>query len=120
MKRWATYGHITAIIGFLGLFALLMLRPTLLAPPTTVPIVLVLLLTVTPLLLPMRGLLSGKPKSCAWAGYISLPYFIHGAIETYSNPDERLTAVLEVILSLMLFFGAIAYLRWIKKEPPPC
>jgi uncharacterized membrane protein len=115
MKISLTYYHFVAVAGFFGLFILLMLWYTLLAPPAQFPITLILLLTVTPLLLPMRGLLSGNPKSCAWAAYISLLYFVHGSIETYSNPNERSYASLEVIFSLMLFLGAIGYLRGIKK-----
>jgi uncharacterized membrane protein len=115
MKITPIYAHSVALAGFFGLFILSMLWHTVLAPPTKIPVALVLLLTVTPLLLPMRGLLNGKPKSCAWAAYISLLYFVHGSIETYSNPGERLYAALEVMFSLMLFFGAIAYVRWVKK-----
>ncbi len=115
MKIPAIYAHIVAVVGFFGLFILLMLWHTLLVPATQFPVALILLVTVTPLLLPMRGLLNGKPKSCAWTAYISLLYFIHGCIETYSNPGERLYATLEIIFSLMLFFGAIGYVRWIKK-----
>lgn len=115
MKISPTYCHIVALAGFFGLFVLLMLWHTVLAPPVRFPVALILLITVTPLLLPMRGLLSGKPKSCAWAAYISMLYFVHGSIETYSNPDERYYAALEVVFSLMLFLGAIGYVRWIKK-----
>jgi uncharacterized membrane protein len=115
MKITPIYAHSVALAGFFGLFILSMLWHTVLAPPTKIPVALVLLLTVTPLLLPMRGLLNGKPKSCAWAAYISMLYFIHGSIETYSNTNERLYAMLEVVFSLMLFLGAIAYVRWIKK-----
>jgi uncharacterized membrane protein len=42
-------------------------------------------------------------------------YFVHGAVETYSNSDERLVASLEVIFSLMLFLGAVGYVRGVKK-----
>lgn len=115
MRIPAIYAHIVALVGFFGLFILLMLWHTLLVPATQFPVALILLVTVTPLLLPMRGLLNGKPKSCAWTAYISLLYFVHGCIEAYSNPDERLYATLEIIFSLMLFFGAIGYVRWIKK-----
>jgi uncharacterized membrane protein len=115
MKISPMVGHVVALSGFFGLFVLLMLWHTLLAPSTQFPVALVLLVMVTPLLLPMRGLLNGKPKSCAWAAYISLLYFVHGSIETYSNPGERYYAALEVIFSLMLFFGAVAYVRWLKK-----
>ena len=116
MMNKATTAHSIALAGFFGLFVLLMLWPTVLIPSTKIPVALLLLVTVTPLLLPMRGLLNGAPRSCAWAGYLSLPYFIHGAIETYSNPAERWYAALEVLFSLLLFFGVIGYLRWLKKE----
>lgn len=115
MKKLPIYAHIVALTGFFGLFILLMLWHTLLVPPTKFPVAMILLFTVTPLLLPMRGLLAGKPRSCAWAAYVSLIYFVHGAIETWSNPAERLYAALEVVFSLMLFFGAIGYVRWVKK-----
>ena len=110
------YCYITALTGFFGLFALLMLWNTVLVPSTRFPVALVLLAAVTPLLLPMRGLLDRKPKSCAWAAYISLIYFIHGSVETYVNVDERLYAALEVMLSLMLFFGSAFYVRLIGKQ----
>lgn len=112
MKPNAEFFYHTALAGFFGLFALLMLWHTVLAPPLHYfPVVLVLLFVVLPLLLPMRGLLRRNRKSCAWAAYLSLFYFIHGSIEVYSNADERLYASLEVLLSLMLFLGTSFYLR---------
>lgn len=101
-----------ALAGFFGLFALLMLWHTVLAPSTHFPVALVLLITVTPLLLPMRGLLDHNRKSCAWAAYISLIYFMHGSAEAYANADERLYASLEIMLSLMLFLGSTFYVRF--------
>jgi uncharacterized membrane protein len=107
-----SYYYSLALTGFFGLFALLMLWHTMLSPSPHFPIALVLLVTVTPLLLPMRGLLAGRPKSCAWAAYVSLIYFIHGSAEAYINNSEQLYAVLEILLSLMLFFGATFYVRF--------
>jgi uncharacterized membrane protein len=112
MKIKPIYYHSMALAGFFGLFALLMLWPTVLAPSAHFPVALVLLITVTPLLLPMRGLLDGNRKSCAWAAYISLIYFIHGSAEAYASTDERLYASLEIILSLMLFLGSTFYVRF--------
>ena len=111
-----SYYYTVAVVGFLGLFALLMLWNTVLAPSSRFPAALMLLITVTPLLLHMRGLLDRKPKSCAWMAYISLIYFIHGSIEAYANASERLYASLEIIFSLMLFFGAILYVRFAGKH----
>ncbi|MDO9424906.1 MAG: DUF2069 domain-containing protein [Methylobacter sp.] len=110
------YCYITALAGFFGLFALLMLWNTVLVPSTRLPVALVLLVAVTPLLLPMRGLLNRNPRSCAWAAYISLIYFLHGTAEAYVNADERLYASLEILLSLMLFFGATFYIRFAGKQ----
>ncbi|HEY8159389.1 MAG TPA: DUF2069 domain-containing protein [Methylobacter sp.] len=110
------YCYIMALTGFFGLFALLMLWNTVLAPSTRFPVALVLLVAVTPLLLPMRGLLDRKPKSCAWAAYVSLIYFLHGTAEAYVNADERLYASLEIMLSLMLFFGSAFYVRLAGKQ----
>jgi len=116
MKHNSSYFYATALAGFFGLFVLLMLWPTLLVPSKQFPVALLLLATVTPLLLPMRGLLARHRKSCTWMGYISLFYFIHGSTEAYSNDEERLYAVLEVIFSLMLFLGTTLYLRFATKS----
>ena len=103
--------YIVALTGFFGLFALLMLWNTVLAPSSRFPVALMLLISVTPLLLNLRGLLDRNTKSCAWMAYISLAYFIHGSVETYANINGRLYPALEIILSLMLFFGTTLYVR---------
>lgn len=109
------YFYAVALAGFFGLFILLMLWHTLLAPSAHLPVALMLLITVTPLLLPLQGLLARNPKSCAWMAYISLAYFIHGSIETYVNAQGRLYPALEVTLSLMLFFGATLFVYFSGK-----
>lgn len=115
MKPNPRYFYVSALSGFFGLFALLMLWPTVLAPARQFPVALVLLVTVTPLLLPMRGLLAQNRKACGWAAYISLIYFVHGSTEAYSNAGERNLALAEVALSLLLFLGAALYLRFAAK-----
>ena len=112
MSAKVQFLYLLALSGFFGLFALLMLWRTVLMPTTQLPVALVLLLTVTPLLLPMRGLLARKPKSCAWAAYVSLIYFLHGSVDAYANSATRPLALLEIILSLMLFVGASLYIRF--------
>lgn len=111
-----SYYHSVAVAGFFGLFALLMLWNTVLAPSSRFPVALMLLITVTPLLLNIRGLLDRNPKSCAWMAYISLIYFIHGSTEAYVNVSERLYASLEIMLSLLLFFGTTLYVRFAGKQ----
>ena len=110
------YFHTVALTGFFGLFALLMLWNTVLTPSSRAPVALMLLITVTPLLLPLRGLLKCNPRSCAWMAYVSLIYFVHGSIEAYASTTGRLYPSLEVILSLMLFFGTTLYVRFSGKK----
>ena len=109
------YFHTLALTGFFGLFALLMLWNTVLAPSHDFPVALKLLITVTPLLLPLRGLLSKNTRSCAWMAYISLIYFTHGSIETYATTTERIYPVLEFTFSLILFFGTTLYVHYSGK-----
>jgi uncharacterized membrane protein len=109
------YFYIMALAGYFGLFALLMLWNTVLTTSSQFPVALMLLITVTPLLLNLRGLLNRNPKSCAWMAYVSLAYFIHGSVEAYVNTNGRLYPSLEVILSLMLFFGTTLYVRYAGK-----
>ena len=105
------YCHTIAVFAYLGLFALLMLWNTLLAPSSTFPVALMLLITITPLLLPMRGFLNRQPRSCSWMAYVSLAYFVHGSVEAYANDFQRLYPSIELILSLLLFFGANFFVR---------
>ncbi len=103
------YYHYVALVGFFGLFALLMAWNTFLYPSAKFPVALILLFTVTPLLLPLRGFLHGNLKSCTWMSYLSLIYFIHGVAEAYANPVERNVALFEIAFSLLLCFGAGLY-----------
>ena len=111
MKIAPNFPYRIALTGFFGLFALLMLWNTVLTPASSLPVALMLLITVTPLLLPMRGFLDGHLKSCAWLAYISLIYFVHGCAEAYVNLSTRPYALLEILLSLMIFFGTSFYIR---------
>jgi uncharacterized membrane protein len=117
MKIAPSFPYRIALAGFFGLFTLLMLWNTVLRPTSKLPVALMLLITVTPLLLPMRGFLDGKLKSSAWLAYISLIYFIHGCLEAYANVDIRSYALLETLLSLMIFFGASFYIRLSGSRP---
>lgn len=107
--------HYLALGGYFGLFALMMLWPTALAASTRFPVALILVATVTPLLLLLRGLLASNPKSHAWAGFLSLPYFVHGTVEMYASAGTRHLAAAEILFSLLLFFGSALAIRFSRK-----
>ena len=112
MPRIAYY--YLGLTGFFSLFLLLMAWPTLLFPDHVMPTALILLISVGPLLLPFRGLLDRNLKSCTWMTYLSLPYFAHGAAETYAS-QIWLYPALESLFSLMLCFGAGLYVYKAEK-----
>ena len=103
--------YIIAVCAYLGLFGLLMLWNTVLLPPEKLPVAFVLLTTVSPLLLVLKGFLKGNLKSCSWMAYISMPYFIHGSVEAYAR-TEKLLPSLEVFFSLLLFLAATFFVRY--------
>ncbi|MCK5924322.1 MAG: DUF2069 domain-containing protein, partial [Methylococcales bacterium] len=98
---------------------LLMLWYTILAPSLFFPVALSLLIMITPLLFPLMGMLNAEPKSCGWAAFLSLLYFTHGVIEVYVDPEHRFLAIMEILFSLLLFFGASFYMYALKKAPKP-
>lgn len=51
-----------------------------------------------PLLIPLRGLLRMNYRSMIWAGLLLLMYFAIGVMEAWSNPPQRLPALVQVIL----------------------
>lgn len=111
------FAHRIALTGYFGLLALLMLWPTVLSPPQRFPIALILAVSLLPLLLPLRGLLYGRPTACTWAAYLSLFYFIHGVTDIAGNlGNQRFPGALEVFTSLILFFGCTFYLKSLKSQ----
>lgn len=107
MKR--IFYYYIALTGFFGLFVLLMLWNTIISPSQHLPVVLILLFTVTPVLIPLRGFLNANLKSCTWMSYLSLFYFTHGVAEAYTTAAEFYYALLEVFFSLLLCAGSSFY-----------
>ena len=100
-----------ALIGYFGLFGLLLLWFAWLEPPGLSPVALALILWAGPLLFPLRGLLHGRPYTHAWTSFLALFYFAFGVFHV-SGPMERpWLAWLDIGFSALLFFGAICYVR---------
>ena len=72
-----------------------------LLPSQDMPTMPVLAIAVVPLLLPLAAL--RKPhRALLWVGILALFYFCHGVAEAWSSPVERMLAVAEIALTLML------------------
>ena len=106
LARWL------ALAGYFGLLGLMLAWHAWQAPSGRFPVSLVFLITAVPLLLPLRGLLHGRPRAHIWAAFLSLPYFVHGVGEAFADPAGRWLGLLEIAFSLTLFFAASLYARW--------
>jgi uncharacterized membrane protein len=102
------------LTGYFGTFALLIAWYAWLAPSPHFPVALVLLLLVTPLLFPLRGLLHARRYTIAWSGFLALLYFTHGVIEAWHAAITRPLGLLEIALTLLWFVAAIAYIKTTK------
>jgi len=102
--------YATALIGLFGLIFLILAWNVWISPPTEMPRSLVLLLQLPLLLLPMRGMLHGRPYTFAWATFVALLYFIIG-VDNAAIDGRAVYGGLEVLFSTMMFMGAMIYTR---------
>jgi uncharacterized membrane protein len=100
-------------LAWLALVALQLAWHGWLFPPQTIPLWLVLAVTVVPLLLPLLALRDLR-RALLWVGILSLFYFCHGVAEAWSAPDERALAVAEIALTLLLI-GALG--AGVRRKP---
>ena len=88
-----------AVIG--SYVCLVLLQPVwhfLLPPPMGARLWWLALLATLPLLLPLQGIVKGSLRSLTWGGYLVLLYFLIGVMEAWSNPPQRLPALLQTAL----------------------
>ena len=69
------------------------------------------LLWILPLLAPLKGILTGKPYTYAWASFIICLYMLHGLTLLYVTETDRLFAVVEVMLLSLLMITLPFYAR---------
>jgi uncharacterized membrane protein len=84
-----------------ALVALQLLWHGWLLPPQSMPIAWVLAITLVPLLLPLAALRNPR-RALLWVGILALFYFCHGVAEAWSSSVERMLAVVEIALTLLL------------------
>ncbi|MCK8046505.1 DUF2069 domain-containing protein [Shewanella sp. 1CM18E] len=69
------------------------------------------LLWIVPLLLPLKGILTGKPYTYAWASFILCLYMLHALTLVYVTETDTLFAVIETLLIGCLLIGFPFYAR---------
>ena len=52
-----------------------------------------------PGLLPLAGILRGRPKARVWGGFVAVAYFVVGVTEAWSHPPSRLPGAGQALLA---------------------
>ena len=110
----STYRKIT-LIGYAGLLLLMPLWLFCLSPSALSP-ALTFVLFIVPLLLPLKGIMTGNPYTHAWANFIVLIYFMHSLTSLWVSPNEIIYAGTEFIFASMMFYGATYYAKYRGQE----
>ena len=105
-----------ALIGYIGLLIWMPLWYFVLSEQPRLSAPLIIGLWVVPLLLPMKGIIQGKPYTHAWANFIVMFYLLHGLTAIYTEEGERLYAVIELVFATVMFIGCAFYARLRGKE----
>lgn len=88
---------------FAAYLALLLLQITwhgLLPEPTGSQNWVLVLVASLPLVLPLAGIAAGRMRSMTWGSFLAVLYFVVGVMEAWSNPAQRIPAVIQIVLSL--------------------
>ena len=76
-----------------------------------------LALKVLPLLLPLFGILRGKVYTHRWMTLLVIAYFVEGVVRAYSDKGlSAQLAAIEIALTMVLFAGAIGYVRRMNRN----
>lgn len=110
LVRWLT------LTGY-GMLILLLIMWYGVWSPSTLPKGLVLFLLLLPLMFPLVGMIKGKIYTHAWMSMLILFYFVHGVGEAWTTPEDRNYAIAEIILSLLVYVGSMAYVKLSKPKP---
>jgi len=116
MSDQTRFFRILALTSYFALLIFIVLWHFVLIPDSPYSVLFRLLFWVVPLLLPMYGLIQGKPYTHAWANFIIMFYLLHGLTAIYSNPDEWYFALTEIVLASVMFVGCSFFARFRGRE----
>lgn len=88
--------------GLVALLALQLAWHGLLPPPRSALGWTALALAVVPLLAVLPGAWRGRPLPLFWANLLVLLYFCHGVTEAWTDPAQRIPALAEVVLAVLV------------------
>lgn len=107
--------HRLALTGYFGLLCWVIVWHGFLSDALTTR-AFALILWVTPLLLPLAGLLRGTPYTYAWSNFVVMIYLLHGLTSIYAVSEQWLYALIELVFATCMFVGCSFFARMRGKE----
>lgn len=90
---------------YLGVLAWQLIWHGLLPTPLGARNVWLAVFACLPLLIPLPGLYRKRYRSMIWAGLLLMLYFTIGVMEIWSNPPQRIPALVQVLLAVFYLFA---------------
>ncbi|MGV2989029.1 DUF2069 domain-containing protein [Vibrio sp. E150_011] len=110
------YARYFALLSNLALLTWVILWHSTLSPHPHISALTITIAWAIPLLLPLPGILAGKPYTHAWANFVLMLYFLHAFTLLYTDEGERWLAAVELILTTLAFIGNTLYARLKGKD----
>ncbi len=108
--RWLGVINVVTSASLIALIALCLAWELWLAPQRAGGSWVVL--KTLPLLLPLFGILRGKLYTHRWVTLFIIAYFVEGVVRAWSDKGlSAQLAVVEIVLSVILFAGSICFVR---------
>ncbi|MFC6440275.1 DUF2069 domain-containing protein [Bowmanella sp. JS7-9] len=105
-----------ALIGYFGLLSFVTLWQLVLRAEQPYSYFFIFLVFILPLLLPLPGMVAGKPYTHAWANFIVMFYFLHSLTALYDHRGEWFYALVELLFASMMFIGCSYFARLRGRE----
>ena len=104
------------ILSYLAVLALQVVWHALLPEPLGKQNWILAAVALFPLLFPLAGILAKRGRSMTWGAYLLVLYFIIAIMEIWSNPSERIPAIVQLILTVS-YFTALVQLTRAHRQP---
>ncbi len=106
-----TLFRVMALTGYLALLVFMVLTQLVYASASEFSLTFRFLFWIAPLLVPLVGIVRGKPYTHAWANFILMWYFLHSLTLIYVDFEHWYIAAIELLLTSIAFVGCTGFAR---------
>jgi uncharacterized membrane protein len=75
------------------------------------------IIALIPLLPLTPGVIKARHRSLVLGMFLVMVYFIIGVMETWSNADQRIAAIVQIVMTCMYFTGLVMFNRPVQGPP---